>query len=146
MMNDKFRVSESQFLTEMVVREFNYQTGSKLDLEKTVIYSIPPIEGFKYGYEVNTNGFDDTIRLNLYFNIGSTDKVGPFSLEVKPCFRDGVLGDEVYVFKGTVDTANVMFRGYKFRWMGVDTSRYPVLLQTDNTAFRLVNGDFILLQ
>lgn len=144
-MSQKQIVPESQFLRQLVVREHNYQTGSDVDWNKTVIYSIPSIEGYKHGYEINTTTIGSTFRLHLFLNIGFTDSLSEGRVEVKPAFKDGVLGDEVFVYRGTIDTAHTGYNGYRLLWMGENFSAFPVLLQVDNSPFRLVDGGLISL-
>lgn len=144
-MTQRLQLPEQEFLKLMVVREFNNQTSSNINWEKTIIYSVNPVEGYKHCYEINTNVPGDTIRLHLYLNVGESDLILPYSLEVRPVFQNGVLGDEVYVFRGNIDTAHILYGGYKLPWIGKDITQLPVLLQTDGEAFRLVDDSFIAL-
>ena len=140
-----FQVPEKQFLKQMVVREHNYQTNSNIDWQNTTIYSVTPISGFKYAWEVNVNEPGDTTRLQLHINIDLTDALSPYTLEVKPNFRPGVLGDEVFVYRGTIDNAHTLYRGYRFLWIDPDFTALPILLQENRLPITTVDGDYILL-
>lgn len=138
-------VPESQFLTQLALREFNYQTGSKIDWRSVNIYSIPPIDGYTHGYEINSNTLGDTLRIQMFLNVGTEDDIGRYRLENKAPFKPGVLGDECFVFRGTIDDAHTKYDGYRLLWIGQDISVLPILLQANSSPFLLVDGGFIKL-
>ena len=144
-MSQKQIVPENQFLRQFVIREHNFQTNSNIDWQDTVIYSIPQIERRRHCYEINSIVLGETLRLHLLLDIGNTDSLMVGRLEVRPIFKDGVLGDEVFVYAGTIDTAHTGYDGYRLLWIGETFSGFKVLMETDHEPFRLVDGALIAL-
>lgn len=140
-----FQIPEKQFLLEIAVRALNFQTGSNLKVEDMVIYSVPPAETFRYGWEINRNIPGDLLRIHLYANIEKQNNIQPYTIELKPQFRDGQLGDETYVFRIGIDEAHVLYDGYKFAWMDVDYQNVGILVQVDRAPITLTDGSFIAL-
>lgn len=138
-------IPESQFLIRLAIREYNYQLGEKRDPDSCLIYSIPPIHGYSHGYEINARNPNELFRINLFLNVAETDDIDTYSLELKGPFKPGVLGDEVFVFRGSIDTAHTLYDGYRLLWINHDLSKVPLLFQTTGAPFALVDGSFLKL-
>lgn len=144
-MADVNQLPERIFLTQVVIEEHNYQTGAKLDWENMEIFSIQPLDGFAYGYEINSmKGYDD-LRIQYFFNKGEQDFLSKYRIEVKPVHRAGTPGGDVFVYRGTLNTAHTYYDGYQLLWMGRDPNSYPYLLQTDRQPITTVDGDYLSL-
>lgn len=144
-MSDTNQLPERIFLTQLIVEEHNHQTGSKHDWQKMSIYSIDPIPGFQYGYEVDPIFEKDSLRIQFYFNKGVEDSLGRCRIEFKPHHQPNKPHGEVFVYRGELDTAHTFYDGYKLLWMGKDPNSFPYILQTDRQPFTLVGGEYLSL-
>lgn len=103
-------LTEKQFLIKRALAVFCVQYNRKLEVEDCVINSIAPDAVSDRGYEITTPEKSATFRLRYYFRFSDVDRMSPIILEANPSYRQGELGDEVYVLHGEMDKA--------WRWMG----------------------------
>lgn len=144
-MSDPNQLSERVFLSQFIVEQHNFQTRANHDWRKMNIYSISPIVGFNYGYEVDPTFEQDSLRIQFYFNQGDEDSLGKYRIEYKPDHRPGRPHGEVFVYKGTLSTAHTYYDGYKLLWKQKDPNSFPYLLQTDRQPIITVDGDYLSL-
>ena len=107
--------SESVFLRDLAVREFNFQYKRIIDPKLCSIRSIVATYGCTNGYEITTLDQADSLRLRMYFNLDEMDNFLPYRLETDSTIVQGGLGDEIYVMIGTINRYYVDSGVYKFR-------------------------------
>lgn len=107
-------LTEKQFLIKRAVTVFNIQFNQKIDPDKCEIVSIAPDAVSHRGYEITSPDTSGTFRLRYYFRFGDADFYGRYILENAQSYRQGTLGDEVYVLHGTMAESWKWTAGYKF--------------------------------
>lgn len=137
------------FLKNAALRHFNIHKKIKgaasFKQQDFGIYSVRPAFGFSHGYEIYSRRLDDSLRIQLHFNITKADNLSPFELQLTPPTYDGALGDEVWVTQGTIDNAYFDHQGYVLPWLEFEASDSPVILQANNEPLLLVDGGYLIL-
>lgn len=142
-------LAEKEFLMALALSTFNSQFNRAMKVDDCDIKTITPAYGFKYGYEINTVRLDDFLRMRIYLNVGDTDALGNYTLNMDEGITDGkgTLIDEVWVANGTVDRFWIDSYQYRFvTTLYIDDARIAILLTEDNQALLTESGEYILLE
>lgn len=96
-------MTEVEFLISRALRVYNDQYGRDIKLEDCHISSIAPNVNSDKAYEITTPEKSIYFRIRYYIKFGERDHDGWVRLELTPQYHKGILGDEVYAIRGTVD-------------------------------------------
>lgn len=132
--------TESVFLRELAVREFNFQYKRNIDPALCTIKSIAAGYGCSHGYEITTNQTDDHLRLRLYFTLAEMDSFLPYRLETDSSMIQGELGDEIYVTIGTINQYYIDSGTYRFRTMTTSSGSTVLVHYMDGLAMTFMDG------
>lgn len=97
-------MTEDEFLISRALRVYNDQYGRDISMDDCYITSIAPNVNSDKAYEITTPDKSPYFRIRYYIKFGERDHDGWARLEVTPQYLKGVLGDEVYAIRGTVDS------------------------------------------
>lgn len=115
---DEFMMTESEFLISRALAVFNTQYKRDIKVQDCDIISIKPDPQSARGYEITTPRGSEFFRIRYYFKWDTVDKGMPARLEVTMPYKDGELGDEVYVIHSLMDVYWEAEGGYKFDDIG----------------------------
>lgn len=132
--------SESSFLRELAVREFNFQYQRSLDHKLCTIKTIVPNYGCTHGYEIETMDVSDHVRLRMYFNLDDKDNFLPYRLETDNRIIQGDLGDEIYVMIGTINRYYVESGTYKFRPIATAAINELLMYYNEGEVMQYMDG------
>lgn len=96
-------MTESEFLISRALRVYNQKYGRDIKVEDCHITSISPNVTADRAYEITTPEKSEYFRIRYYIRFGDRDSDGWARLEVAPPYHKGILGDEVYAIRSTVD-------------------------------------------
>jgi len=139
-------MSEREFLISLAINRFNLQFNRTFQISDFDVKSIQPAYKCSRGYEVYSVRFDDFLRLRVYFNFGNGTSLGPYRLETDITHAVGVLGDEVFVSFGEIDSDFKNLDIFKFQDSDIDVTRYQILIAENNEAILTEDGEYILLE
>jgi hypothetical protein len=141
-------MTEKQFIIQLAVDQFNAQYNRSMLHTDFDARSIEPNQFSILAYEVFTVRLDDYVRLRMYLEYGPYDNLGPYRLEVDGSTGGvGVLGDEVYVTSGQVDSYYRESGLYRFGLLNVDTATWNILLdEMGNEWITEATGEFFILE
>lgn len=140
-------MTEREFLIQLAVNTFNAQYGKHIEAINCDIKSITPNLFSTLAYEVYTVRMDDFVRLRMYLEFNNYDDLGRYRLEVDGSSGVGILGDEVYVASGYVDSYYRDSGLYKFGWLDVDIATWGILLAEDDVVLITEDiGDYLILE
>ena len=139
-------LNESQFLIKLAVDKYNRQHRQKFSIEDFEITSIRPRNNYNLGYLIETKRKDDYLRLKVYLNIESSDKLYDFLPEVdQGHFAPLTVEDEVLVAFGTVDSWYRQEGIYTFRPINNEEMLIEYIALEDGRAILLENGEVLAL-
>lgn len=141
----KHDIPEKTFLKRFLLNQFNIQRGQSFKADDFDIRSVPAMFGYRLGYEVKPVRINSTMRILAYLSVARSDTLGPFILQVKEPNVVNALGDEVFVVKGSIDSAHHLYGGYQFAHLDYDDSLLPIIVQSDGSPLLLAGGGYLLL-
>lgn len=135
-------MTESEFLISRALAVFNSQYSRDIKVQDCDIISILPDPQSARGYEITTPRGSEFFRIRYYFKWDTVDKSMPARLEVTMPYKDGELGDEVYVIHSLMDVYWESEGGYKFDpikpddgIIGLIVSEFGVPIITEDGVF-----------
>lgn len=135
-------MTESEFLISRALAVFNSQYSRNIKVQDCDIVSILPDPQSARGYEITTPRGSEFFRIRYYFKWDTVDKNMPARLEVTMPYKDGELGDEVYVIHSLMDVYWEAEGGYKFDpikpdngLIGLIVSEFGIPIITEDGVF-----------
>jgi hypothetical protein len=140
-------MKEHDFVKVLVLSTFNNQFGKHLNDNDFNIICIPKKQDFPIAFEIYTNRTDDFLRLRVYLQIGKSDYLQTFKLEVNPPFHNSTVEDEVWVTLGSIDVYHLESRYLKEEYLyNCPEQTSSIILTEDGFPILSEDGSYVLTE
>ena len=140
-------MKEHDYIKELTLKFFNSQFNRQLRPVDFSITCIAKKQDYFLAFEVFTLRTDDFLRMRVYLQMGSSDNLQPFKLEVSSPYYNNSAEDEVWITLGSLDVYHLESGFLKennlLKCPGIIDN---ILLLEDGTGILTEDGGFILME
>lgn len=100
-------MKEHNFIKELALKFFKNQFNKNIDPAECGIICIDKKPEYPIAFEIYTIRADDFMRIRIYLQLGKSDNLQPYKLEVSAPYHNLSAQDEVWVTLGTFDKYHI---------------------------------------